>query len=570
MKSLSHTHQSKKEEYDKNYKAKTIYRVITNTPKSRVSDLLEESPNTDVIEKLQKNKMYMLSIDDYDLICKNKMVKRMIAAALDTEISKLTTICKYMHIFKQHIDLSPKAIKEKMKAKALPIKDLDPELFSGMKIKGMTGMTSMTGMTIRDLPEHLIERIIHDDLKPLFKYVLRDGIPFHKIDLKALSENPNAIDFLSLKINNKYINYATLSKNTNPKALELIKAELMVNPNNPDIDWYALSENPEAIDILDAYRGKIKLSNLSKNTSPRAIELIKEALMVNQNNPDIDWDALSGNTSNEAIEFLSSPENYRKINWEELSSNTNPKAIELLKNKAIEENTLLKEALQKYNRLKPNQKINWRELSRNPKAISLLENKWEEEKKLTSYNENGKRFDMKQYNKLKKCGYIIDWTSLCSNPNAIDLLRMKIKEENDLSEGEYASLEPIEKINWWVLSANPEAIQLLEANWTKINWSQLGTNSKAIKLLEKELLDNPQNIIWYSLSGNPEAISILDKNKDKIIWSQLSENPNAGELLKDRVVYEDRLTKKQYNEIANFHKLQMGKFSRNPSIFTLA
>jgi hypothetical protein len=34
--------------------------------------------------------------------------------------------------------------------------------------------------------------------------------------------------------------------------------------NNPDIDWRALSQNPYAIDILDANRDKIKWYGLVK------------------------------------------------------------------------------------------------------------------------------------------------------------------------------------------------------------------------------------------------------------------------------------------------------------------
>jgi hypothetical protein len=174
---------------------------------------------------------------------------------------------------------------------------------------------------------------------------------------------------------------------------------------------------------------------------------------------------------------------------------------------------------------------------------------------------------MKEYKFLKSIGYIIDWTALSVNIKAIDLLRRKIEEEKKLTKIEYESLEPIEKINWWVLSANQEAIQLLEENYDNIDWVQLGKNPKAIKLLEKELQVRPQNIYWYSLSGNPKAIPILDKNRDKIVWSIFSGNPKAGELLKDRVEFEKKLPLAKYNEISNYNKLQWHLLSTNPSIF---
>jgi len=176
---------------------------------------------------------------------------------------------------------------------------------------------------------------------------------------------------------------------------------------------------------------------------------------------------------------------------------------------------------------------------------------------------------MPSYKQLKKKDYIIDWRNVSLNPKAIDLLRRKIDEESKLSEEEYASLEEIEKIKWWVLSANPEAIELLEANRDKIDWGKLATNPKAIKLLEEELKVRPQNINWYYLSGNPKAIHILNVNRDKIVWSVFSNNPNAGELLKHRVEYEGKLPKKEYESITNYSKLQWEALAMNPSIFTL-
>ena len=51
----------------------------------------------------------------------------------------------------------------------------------------------------------------------------------------------------------------------------------------------------------------------------------------------------------------------------------------------------------------------------------------------------------------------------------------------------------IEKIDWKSLSANPNAIHLLEKNPNKINWDLLSRNPNAIHLLEK----NPDKINWY-------------------------------------------------------------------------
>ena len=61
-----------------------------------------------------------------------------------------------------------------------------------------------------------------------------------------------------------------------------------------------------------------------------------------------------------------------------------------------------------------------------------------------------------------------------------------------------------EKIDWWYLSDNPNAIPLLEKHPEKIDWS---------------------------LSRNPNAIPLLEKHPEKIDWRELSKNPNAMYLL---------------------------------------
>jgi hypothetical protein len=552
MQSLSHIRQTNREEYDKMNKTDLTYRVITNKPKTPPLIDLSKLLNGE-IKLSENNPKLRLSIEDYNVMRENNDIKVKIARLLNTDIKSLTAYSKKnVKKSEKHIDLSKMIINQTIKAKSLPIKTL-----------------------ISDLPDDVV-KIITNKYKTLLEYKLRDWIPHRKltIALDFISLNPNAIDFLSMPDNKKYINYSKLCENTNSRAIELLKEEIRVNPDNPDINWQALSKNPYAIDILDKHRNKIEMRIFSGNTNPKAIQIIKELRLLARGNAsssssdnNIDWINMSANTSTEAIEFLNLPENYNKIEWDIFSANTNPKAIEMLIAKESEEFDL---EVREFNRLKPYEKISWRELSKNPEAISLLEKKWEEEKELM-------RNDRREYNKLKKIGYIIDWTALSVNVKAIDLLRRKIDEENKLSKAKYDKLEDIEKINWWVLSANPKAIQLLEANRDKINWVQLGKNPKAIKLLEEELQVRPQNIYWYSISRNPEAGKLLKYNPDKIVWSIFSENPKAGEflnenpkdgeLLKDRIEFEDTLTKKKYNEISDYNKLNWYSLAKNPSIF---
>ena len=57
-----------------------------------------------------------------------------------------------------------------------------------------------------------------------------------------------------------------------------------------------------------------------------------------------------------------------------------------------------------------------------------------------------------------------------------------------------------EILTCWFLSANPNAIQLLEKN--------------------------PERIDWYVLSSNPNAVHLLEKNREKIDWRYFSANPS--------------------------------------------
>ena len=50
----------------------------------------------------------------------------------------------------------------------------------------------------------------------------------------------------------------------------------------------------------------------------------------------------------------------------------------------------------------------------------------------------------------------------------------------------------VNKLSWGLLSQNPNALNLLEANPDKINWEELSRNPNAIHLLEA----NPHKIDW--------------------------------------------------------------------------
>jgi hypothetical protein len=420
-------------------------------------------PKTRVIANIQErinNPLFDLSITDYELICDNKMVTKMMAKVLEFDEKQLKKFCKYINVFKDNINSSPKSIKNKMKPK----------------------------MTLNKLPEDLRYKIVEQYTK-LFptKYVLRSWIPFNKINPYLLSSNPNAIDLLK---DIKEIEWSYLSGN--PNAIELLREkikeidwkQLSANPNaiellreNPKkIDWKQLSANPNAIELLRENPKKIDWKQLSAN--PNAIELLIE------NPKKIDWKQLSANPN--AIELLI--ENPKKIDWKQLSANRN--AIELLREKIKEESEMDEDNL--YD-LDSNKIIDWERLSENPNAIELL-------------REN-------------KDNILWGYLSRNTNPKAIELLIERIIYESKLSTIEVKQLYMFgNTISWDRLSANPNAVELLKVNHKLINWGYLSKNPnpKAVEILREKInresemnkedledLSWNDKIDWLELSANP-------------------------------------------------------------------
>ena len=98
------------------------------------------------------------------------------------------------------------------------------------------------------------------------------------------------------------------------------------------------------------------------------------------------------------------------------------------------------------------------------------------------------------------------------NPNAISILKANP-----------------EKINWFQLSRNPNAIHLIERQLAEepeeIDWRNLSENPNAVPILERQLSEDPKKIHSITLSCNPNAIHLLEKHPEQINWCWLSTNP---------------------------------------------
>ena len=78
------------------------------------------------------------------------------------------------------------------------------------------------------------------------------------------------------------------------------------------------------------------------------------------------------------------------------------------------------------------------------------------------------------------------------------------------------------KLDWYHLSKNPNALELLRQHPEKIHSDDLSQTSNAIHVLA----DNMDKTKWNWLSENPNAIHMLERNKEKINWRMFSRNPS--------------------------------------------
>jgi hypothetical protein len=403
------------------------------------------------------------------------------------------------------------------------------------------------------LPEDIIQIITQKSLKSLYTYKLVDGIPEDKLDVDALFENPNALYYLLT--NGKQINYYLLSINPNPIVFKLLKDEIKDN-QEVHINWHLLSSKTESA-VIDLLSERNKFENqISKeeydrlklpykinwkllSANPSAFKILKEEYDNNPNSDKLVWSALCCNPKAIGIlieEYEEYP-NSNKLVWSALCSNTNPKIVKLLE----------------------------KELKIFPENIdmnALAGNKTTEVIKFLKNN-----FDLINY---KDPDF---WRILFDNSNSENLEIIKI-------------VLPINKFLPTSLSKNgsKEIIAFLREEDFRISLSDLASNPlpEAIALFKEKLSKTKFKItppICKSLSENtnPEVITLLEnefrKNPDNpnILWRTLSSNTNknAIDLLRERMNYENGLTKKRYQNLNMYHMINWDIVSKNPNAIEL-
>lgn len=168
----------------------------------------------------------------------------------------------------------------------------------------------------------------------------------------------------------------------------------------------------------------------------------------------------------------------------------------------------------------------------NPFAIKLLEQRSElVDCDAIFDNPSGDALEL-MYNNLQYATLTQDKMCKIQSPlldNYLPKIPKKYLSSKDLSRNPYA-VPFLRKnprlINWVHIFANPEALDLIEANLPRICFSPLSenTNPRAIEILRQ----HHERIDWQMLSMNSgdEAVKILLENPNKINWLGLSQNKN--------------------------------------------
>jgi hypothetical protein len=123
-------------------------------------------------------------------------------------------------------------------------------------------------------------------------------------------------------------------------------------------------------------------------------------------------------------------------------------------------------------------------------------------------------------NLLKENYDNLNYSEISGNPGAIEIIKNMSPDRIDYSE----------------LSRNENAVELLKNNKELIDWNVLSGNSQAIELLAA----NPHKINFDALSHNyniddPRLRVIINYNLDKLDWGELSANPGAIDILSENI-----------------------------------
>ena len=299
---------------------------------------------------------------------------------------------------------------------------------------------------------------------PLYK--LLDWIPVEKLEMRELSEQPEAVEFL--RENPEYIDWQTITSNS---------AAVSIMENNIDkIDFSWLSSQAHGVHLLKKYKERINWHDFSVN--PAGISLIEENL------DKVDWAMLSQNEN--AIHILEN--NLDKINWECLCQ-SNDNCISFIE-KHID-------------------KIHWDVLSSNEDAVHLLKSRPDKiDYRRLSYNRNPQVIPM-LFDNMSKIG--MDWFCERSEPEVLEYIEKNFLDILLNPEGNTRGYE--HRCTLRSICKNKDLFYMVEEYIDDL-----------IGILRRGFWES------LCENENEKAIELLKSNQDKIDWKRLSRNPEIFEL----------------------------------------
>ena len=151
----------------------------------------------------------------------------------------------------------------------------------------------------------------------------------------------------------------------------------------------------------------------------------------------------------------------------------------------------------------------------------------------------------------------LDWYTLSGNPCASELLMEQADYENTLTEEEYNMLIKEKKISWMrVCCINGEAIDILKKYPSKIQWAYLSNNKK------QQAVDMIKERIEYEKINVPEY---YEENRVCINNFSDNENPQIIEIIKERIEYEKGLSEEDYDMLEETDVIDWCCLTVNPS-----
>lgn len=262
---------------------------------------------------------------------------------------------------------------------------------------------------------------------------------FDYVHFGGLSSNKNVEVFKILEKHLNNVRWDVISYRQEPEAIAFLEKHL---DRLNDECWRSIQENPAAVEIIKNNMDKINLASLSKNTSPEVIEIIKNnyldelshfegyilsgnpsAMSILRENPDlIDLDALASNPNPEAVAIVIDEENLDELNIEALS--LNPGVIDFLENNL--------------------DIVDWQSLSLNSAALHILEANFENiywddifERDEDTPSKAFVKFILNNYSRLDEetlncCDF---WYNVSLMPEFISLISHHLEKVNPIAMG---------------------------------------------------------------------------------------------------------------------------------------